>query len=207
MPQLVNDTHNGGQGSTKHPPPATPGVGTGLTYGHSKQRGAAGCIQYCPRSSRLAPSRCCKTKTRQGRLRQTPNRDRARAGPAQFSHQGGYVTAVVRGSHREHRGQCVAHTCTWNHSSVSPHPPVFLSELPLPHILQPYTALPKSISEEHVSIRLNHKRQQTIDPLLIHTPQKNSDGSGKLSFSTARVTRGGCKSKTVGYRVCSWSPL
>lgn len=167
--------------------PCEPRQGTGLTCGRSEQRGAEGCSQCCQRSSRWAPSRCCKTKTTQGTLRQAPNRDRAGAGTAELSHRGGDLTAVVRGSHTEQRGQCVS---TWNHSSASPHSPAFLPQLPLPHILQPYTGLPKSISQEHVSIRLNHKRQQTTDPLLIHTPQKNPDGSGKLPFSHSKSHKG-----------------
>lgn len=129
--------------------------------------------------------------------------DRAHLGTKQGHGKGRASTALTPRWVSDSCGQGQSHGI----SSASPLPAAFQSELPLPHILQPYTGLPKASSEEHVSIRLNHKRQQTIDPLLIHTPQKNSDGSGKLSFSTARVTRGGCKSKTVGYRVCSWSPL
>lgn len=39
-----------------------------LTYARSEQRGAAGCIQYCQRSSHWALSRCCKTENGQGTL-------------------------------------------------------------------------------------------------------------------------------------------
>lgn len=199
MPRLVTEPHSLGQGSTKHPPPATQGTGTGLTYGHSKQRGAAGCIQCCQRSSRWGLSRCCKTKNGQGTLRQTGT------GSAELAHRGEHLTAVVRGSHTERRARHQAEGSMCQHTSAHGITPLLHHTLLLSnqsshcHASFSHTQpCQKASSEEHVSIRLNHMRQQTIDPLLIHTPQKNSDGSGKLSFSTARVTRGGCKSKTVG---------
>lgn len=152
----------------------------------------------------FGPLQMLQDKNRQGTLSQTPNRDRARAGLAQLSHQGGHLpTSCAQGEHTEHRAEGSAHGIT----ALLHLNPALQSELPLLTSFSHTQPCQKASSEECVSIRLNHKRQQTIDPLLIHTPQKNSGGSGKLSFSTARVTRGGCKSKTVGCRVCSWSPL
>lgn len=144
-----------------------------LTYARSEQRGAAGCIQYCQRSSHWALSRCCKTENRQGTL-STQQTDSQAQDEARALTAGGYLHTRLGARHgaesarRRGSGLVSAHGGT----DSAPHPPaprpssvLCSTRLSNTHVLA------KSSSRGTRVHKVNHKRQQTVNEGPEHFPE------------------------------------